>query len=178
MPSLTGSLRKDVPLRVQPKAPVIEHISALILRLAMLYSIPNYSAGQSIVLAEWVVEKYNCDLLDTIIKALTDPPIIPGEKTWRLNPDTISAWMAIEIDKLAEQRESKWQNIKNKEADRSESSPVTDEFLQNLFKDSWIQKYRDGELSKEEGYKAFKKAYEEAQQAKKEEKAYDSAIDK
>lgn len=55
---------------------------------------------------------YKFDLLQTVLNVLRNPPATGQKREWRLTPDTIREWMAIEIDRLAEVREAKWHNIK------------------------------------------------------------------
>lgn len=124
-------------------------ISNDLLRLASLFSIKDFDGKKSAILSEWIIDNYKYDTLDCVLSVLKSPPPTE-EKVWRLTPDVIREWMAIELDKRAEARERKWSQIKNKEAEKDEKYvPVTDERLKEIFKDSWIaQQFNEDEYQK------------------------------
>jgi len=80
----------------------------------VLYSVPNYTAVNASILAEWVYDNYGNELLETVMRVLNKPPDT-GEKIWRLTPDTVSAWMSIELEKFYGERERQINNAKYEE---------------------------------------------------------------
>jgi hypothetical protein len=101
-------------LREQPKAEVAKIIAVLLDRLAKLYQVPNWDETNAILLTEWILETYPFELTKTIVNCLTKgrKNYDPENKNWRLTPDTISQWMAEEIDIQAQRVEKYIHNTK------------------------------------------------------------------
>lgn len=91
-------------------------ISLLLMKVATLYQIPNWGESQSIILADWIFQNYQFDTLESVIKTLNAPPI-GQDKNWRLTPDTISNWMAYQLEMEAIKREVESHNQKQGLAD-------------------------------------------------------------
>jgi hypothetical protein len=99
-------------LREQPdKAGTIEVIANLLARVGTLWQIPNWTADNSVLLAEWIYGNYPCEPLDTIFKCLKNPPVT-DDKIYRLTPDVITQWMAVYLEKDAIAREQENQRYK------------------------------------------------------------------
>jgi disulfide oxidoreductase YuzD len=98
-------------LKEQSKGEVVLELSKQLARLSVLYSIPNYTAVNASILAEWIYDNYQNELLETVMRVLNKPPDT-GEKIWRLTPDTVSAWMSIELEKFYAERERQINNAK------------------------------------------------------------------
>lgn len=81
-------------IKEQPTKTAIEHVCGLLNRLVKLYQIPGFDEITCLLLAEWVIEKYPFETLETVTKCLSNPPRT-SEKNWRLTPDTIQEWMEI-----------------------------------------------------------------------------------
>jgi hypothetical protein len=112
------------------KNKTITLISLLLMKVATLYQIPNWGESQSIILADWIYANYQFELLETVIRTLNNPPV-GDDKNWRLTPDTIQLWMAVELARLAEKREKELYNEKQKIPDND-----LDILLQEAVKDS------------------------------------------
>ena len=82
-------------------------------RLSKLYQLNNWTEENAVYLAEWISENYKFDSLDDVIVVLSNPPITE-QKQWRLTPDTIREWMAIQLEKTAEKMEKEHQKNKEK----------------------------------------------------------------
>ena len=108
------SLRHDLVLREQSKAEVVKHLAQLLLALAELYSLEKFGAQNAYLVAEWIYDEYKYEQLKLVTKVLKNPPPT-DDKTWKLNPDTIREWMAIELDRLAERREKYINNKKHED---------------------------------------------------------------
>lgn len=119
---MTKSSKVDTALvlRAQPdKGEVVAHIAKLLQRMAMLWQIPNFTAQNAVILAEWTFDNYSCEPLELITECLTNPPIEQmEEKTWRLTPDTITKWMWPFLEKQAMKLEK--DNQANKETFKKE----------------------------------------------------------
>lgn len=92
----------------------------LLEKVAMLWQIPNWTANNSVLLAEWVYETYNCEPLEVIIKCFQNPPttdaegnpILEKDRTWRLTPEVVTKWMAIQLGKESAKRERDLEKFK------------------------------------------------------------------
>lgn len=96
------------------KKEVIKLLAYSLQRLAKLYQVPNWDENNAVFLAEWIYENYKYDSLDDVMVCLINPPDT-GDKNWRLTPDTIREWMAIQLDKVAARREKELELLKQKE---------------------------------------------------------------
>lgn len=96
------------PLRLLPEDETIDKISKALLRLATLYQIPNFSAPNALILAESIMENFPHKTLDLILDTLRNPPTIYDKgnvaQSWRLNPDTVKAWVNAKAIEREEQR--------------------------------------------------------------------------
>lgn len=82
-------------------------------RLAKLYQVPNWDGENAVLLAKWIITKYECEPLDVVLDCLINPPATQ-EKNWRLTPDTIQAWFAIRLEEQAVKREKEYQREKER----------------------------------------------------------------
>jgi len=103
------------------KLSVQKEIAALLERVVMLYQIPNWGAKNAILLSEWIMDNYKFETLETIKVCLKNPPVT-GEKNWRLTPDTIREWFAIELEAQAERLEQ--EHSKRKEEEMNQRSAL------------------------------------------------------
>jgi len=101
-------------LREQNKGEVVLELSKQLARLSVLYGIPNYTAVNASVLAEWIYDNYQTEMLETVMRVLNKPPDT-GEKIWRLTPDTVTSWMSLELDRFYAQREREIHNQKHQD---------------------------------------------------------------
>lgn len=104
------SLRPGTVLREQPQADVCKQLCALLNRLGKLYAIPNWDADSALLLAEWIMEEYKFEQIETVVKALGSPQVNTADKTWRLTPDVIAKWVELEIDRQAAKTEKEKHN--------------------------------------------------------------------
>jgi len=102
-----------------------------LLRLVKLYQIPNFDEMSAVLLAEWIFDNYRFDSFKTVRACLQNPPQT-GEKNWRLTPDTIQEWMAIELEKEAAERERLSQLYKSKDANEIYQPPDISEHVNHL----------------------------------------------
>lgn len=106
------SLKPGAILKSQgDKDKTIMLISLLLMKVASLYQIPNWGEHQSIILSDWVYLNYQYDKLESVIKVLSNPPV-DNDRNWRLTPDTIQVWMAIELERESAKREKEIYNAK------------------------------------------------------------------
>jgi len=103
----------EIILREQSKESVILIIAGAIDKTAALFQIPNWNTTASVDLAEWTYTAYQFEELDVIVKGILNPPP-SDQRVYRLSPDVISEWMAVALDKKAEQREKEHQAEKKK----------------------------------------------------------------
>jgi len=96
------------------KIAVQKEIAGLLERVVILYQIPNWGAKNAIVLSEWIMDNYKFETLETIKSCLKNPPPTK-DPNWRLTPDTINSWFAVELEKQAEQLQNEHQKQKEKE---------------------------------------------------------------
>lgn len=105
-------MSKDVILKEQDSKEVIKHLALLLNRLGKLYLIPGWNEENAVILAEWVYDNYKFEQLSVVTKCLNNPPHTE-ENNWRLTPDLIQKWMAIELEKVAQQREEENKKYKD-----------------------------------------------------------------
>lgn len=103
-------MTKSLILREQDERAVIKDLAMRLLNVAKLFTL-DYSEESAVLLAQWVYKNYAVESLETVQKVLSNPPNT-GEKVWRLTPDIITDWMAIEIEKQAKERERLIHNAK------------------------------------------------------------------
>lgn len=103
-PKALTKLSGDVILRELPATDVIKYVAILLDRLAKLYQQQNWNAENSVILAEWILDTYPCEMMQTVDKILRKPPKSDGPN-WRLTPDTVQKWMEDELENLAMLRE-------------------------------------------------------------------------
>ncbi len=103
-------LSKSVILKEQDSKEVIKHLAHLVNRLGKLYLIPNWSDENAVILAEWIYDNYKWESLEAVQECLKNPPVI--EKTWRLTPDVITAWMEKQLEKETIKREQENNRLK------------------------------------------------------------------
>lgn len=120
-------------IREQPdKTETNKFIARLLQRLGKLYQIPNWSEENAVMLAQWIVDSYPYESLDSIQECLYTPPKT-GQKNWRLTPDTIQEWMALQLEKEAIKREKQHNKLKLEESTQPINLPDFDQ----LFKGTW-----------------------------------------
>jgi len=84
------------------------------------------------MLAQWIVDSYPFESLDSIQECLYTPPKT-GQKNWRLTPDTIQEWMSLQLEKEAIKREKEHNKVKLGESMQPINLPDFDQ----LFKGTW-----------------------------------------
>lgn len=153
-----SGLSMELVLRAQPdKAQAITHIALLIERIAMLWQMPNWSMQNSILLAEWTFENYECEPLEVISKCLKNPPamVAADNKTWRLTPEVITNWMTGFLEKAAIEREQ--ENQKMKEAFKHELPEIDYEsYKKRINEGTALQDNKPKRWTQDEGYQKFK----------------------
>ena len=112
----------------------LKHIAVLLQRLAKLYQIPNWGEENAVMLAQWIFENYKYETFKMVTECLYNPPKTEN-KNWRLTPDTIQEWMALQLDKEAERREKEHQKLKQAEL----SEPIVLPDFDQLFKGTWYE---------------------------------------
>lgn len=155
------------------KISVIKLLANMLQRLAKLYQIPNWDETNSVELATWIYDNYKYDSLDDVIACLANPPATYDERgvkdsNWRLTPDRVERWMAVQLEKTSIKRENEHREQKEKE---KEPLQVVD---YNAFKKR-IE--TQGLPKKERGfqdpdYKQFRADYREKLIMKQKEKQY------
>ena len=135
--SASGVILREI--KGEDKTRTTAHISALLLRLAKLYQIPSFDETSAVMLAEWVLESYQYESIDLVIRCLQKPPH-NGEKNWRLTPDTIQSWMALELEAQAETREK--QHEKDKSHFREIEAPAQISAATQRLIDSFLNQLR------------------------------------
>lgn len=151
-PKALTKLSGDVILRELPADEILKYIAILIDRLAKLYQIQNWNAENSVILSEWIIENYSCEMLQTVDKILRHPPKSEGSN-WRLTPDTIEKWMADELENVAMTREH-WHQQK---VHPVKVEPV--EGLEEMYKEVKARRLQEWELEEEK-----RKIYKEKRQ--------------
>lgn len=150
MTSSTGSLV----LRAQPdKAEALKQIAYSLDRLYKLYQIPNWSADNSVLLAEWIFDNYNCEPLELIVKTLNNPPDVEKDN-WRLTPDVISKWMKIALEKYSQQIEK--ENLSMKPEVKEELPNVDYESFKKRISSGALPEVKPPNPFKDPGYLEFK----------------------
>lgn len=137
---LTLSSKGSVILREQEdKEATIKQIAGMLQQLALLYQIPNWTGENAVLLAKWIINKYEYEPLEVVLDCLVNPPST-GEKNWRLTPDTIQSWFMIRLDEQAQKREAEYQ--KEKERLRNLESQVPEQNwpdFDKLLKGTWYE---------------------------------------
>jgi len=140
------------------KVEVIKVFAALLERIAMLWQIPNWSAHNSVILAEWIFDHYKYEPLDLIMNVLKDPK--PAEdKIFRLTPDVIQNWMASALEDQAVRLEKENEQLKKDQRQIAESKDWTEFYKEHFFKfrDNYDPSAREAKhWSKEEAYQKAK----------------------
>lgn len=130
---LTTSLKPGTVLREQPdQRETIKHICQLLRLTAKLYQVPGFDEVSCILLAEWIMEAYPVESIESVTRVLSHPPAIFDEygkqiKNWRLTPDTVQSWMSAQIEIDAAQREREVAAFKAKEI-----APLKPEEIQEI----------------------------------------------
>jgi len=162
----------SVILKEQPdRGQALGLIARYLERIAMLWQIPNWSANNSVVLAEWIFDTYIYEPLEVIVECLKNP-IVDEEKIYRLTPDVITKWMQIHLENQAVKRER--EHTKQKEIEKNLlgtamlPETASDEEKQKEYVDFYKEhffKFREDydnidkkptHWSEDEKYKAFK----------------------
>lgn len=89
--------------------------------------VPGFTEEHAVILAEWVYDNYQFECLEAVEVCLQNPPQTLDEhgrveNNWRLTPDRIQKWMAIQLEKEAIAREK--EHAKFKEQHKEELSVV------------------------------------------------------
>lgn len=124
----TGVILKEQ----QDTREAIKYIANLLDRIAVLYQIPNWTAMNAVVLAEWTFDNYKWDSLETIELALKNPTP-DEEKTYRLTPDSVSRWIREYQERSADQREQDHHKMKLAEKTVQPSEGYIDFYRKNFF---------------------------------------------
>jgi len=99
-------------LKEQPEREILSHLFQLINRLVKLYQIQGWGKDSTGILAEWVLDNYKYESLELVTRVLTNPPKTQ-ERNWRLTPDVIADWMAVEMERDIAKREKEVHNAKH-----------------------------------------------------------------
>lgn len=111
---MPSSLKPGTVLREQPnQSGTVHEICTLLKQIVKLYQIPNFDEINAVLLAEWIMDNYRNEQIETIIKCLSRPRMITNQRNWRLTPDTVQEWMVIEIEREAVEREKQIHNAKH-----------------------------------------------------------------
>ncbi len=110
----TSTLIPSTVLREQPKPELLKLIANHLDKIAKLFQIPNWDSINGMLLAEWIVETYQTEQVETLLRCLNKPRRME-DKTWRLTPDVITDWMSQQIELEAEKREKEIHNAKQAE---------------------------------------------------------------
>lgn len=137
-------LSKDVILKEQDSKEVIKHLALLLNRLGKLYLIPGWTEENAVILAEWVYDNYKFEQLSVVTKCLNNPPRTE-ENNWRLTPDLIQKWMAVELEKVSMRLEE--ENKLYKETFK--------EILPEINYDSFKKRIENGTALQDENKKGF-----------------------
>jgi hypothetical protein len=158
-------------LREQPdKVATIEQIAKMLHQLAKLYQIPNWDGENAVLLAKWILGKYECEPLEVVIDCLVNPPITK-DKNWRLTPDTIQEWFAIKLDEQAQKREADYQKEKQRLRELESQVPENNwPDFDKLLAGTWYEEAKNG-IDTEKKYQEIKEEYLKSQ--KKETSALD-----
>jgi len=123
-------------------------------RLSKLYQLNNWTEENAVFLGEWIFDNYKFDSLDDVIACLSNPPLTES-KQWRLTPDTIREWMAIQLEKTAITREN--EHERNKEKSKEELEVVDYESFKNRIAKEGLPKKQKG--FQDENYQRFRDEY-------------------
>lgn len=142
-------------LNEQPdKGAAIELIANLLANIATLWQIPNWTANNSVLLAEWVFQTYKYEPLETIFKCLQNPRV-GDDKIYRLTPDVVTKWMSDTLDEAAATREAE---LKKYKAQFAEKLPDIDydSFKKRLAEGTALRSDKPKHWKDDAGYLAFK----------------------
>ena len=137
----TSLIERSVILKEQPDSKdVLKKIVYLLKRIAKLYQIPNFDDENAVLLASWINETYKYDPFECIENALTYPGPL-DTASYRLTPDVVSEWIAIELDKRSNQLELEHKKNKSKNIEfalpehSEELSDETKKMIQDFIND-------------------------------------------
>jgi len=153
--SKSTTLLPDVILREQSnKEETLGLIARSLEKISMLWQIPNWTPGNSVLLAEWIFDNYGFEPLELILNCLAKPPI-DQDKIYRLTPDVVSKWMSQALEKQAAEREK--ENLKLK-MDFNEPLDKVDyeSFKKRIAEGTALKPEPKKHWSDDENYKAFK----------------------
>lgn len=163
--SKSTTLLPDVILREQSnKEETLGLIARSLEKISMLWQIPNWTPGNSVLLAEWIFDNYGFEPLELILNCLAKPPI-DQDKIYRLTPDVVSKWMSQALERQADQLESQHRSLKEGEKNQIQADINNEEdyikfYKENFFKfrESYDPSIRDTpkHWADDEKYKAFK----------------------
>lgn len=142
---MTLSSQGKVILREQEnKDATIKDIAKMLHQLAKLYQIPNWDGENAVLLAKWIIGKYECEPLDVVLDCLISPPVT-NDKNWRLTPDTIQSWFTIRLDEQAQKREAEYQKEKERLKKLEEQVPEQNwPDFDKLLKGTWYEQASNG----------------------------------
>lgn len=157
-------------LREQPdKVATIEQIAKMLHQLAKLYQIPNWDGENAVLLAKWILGKYECEPLEVVIDCLVNPPITK-DKNWRLTPDTIQEWFAIKLDEQAQKREADYQKEKQRLKELENQVPANNwPDFDKLLAGTWYEDAKNG-IDTEKKYQEVRQEYFQNQKGKEQPK--------
>ncbi|MBX4188236.1 MAG: hypothetical protein KW793_03840 [Candidatus Doudnabacteria bacterium] len=142
-------------------------------QLATLYQIPNWGATNAVMLAKWIISKYEYEPLEVVLDCLVNPPAT-DEKNWRLTPDTIQGWFTIRLNEQAEKREKEYQ--KEKERLRNLESQVPERNwpdFDKLLAGTWFEEAKNG-INSEQKFQEVKGDYLKTREQPKETSALEA----
>lgn len=90
-------------------------VSLALIDAAKLFSI-QMSEDSAVTLAIWILNAYPCEQLQLVIATIKNPPQLDNP-VWKINPDTVTGWMTIALERQADQREKQIHNAKQDEKD-------------------------------------------------------------
>ena len=146
-------------IREQPnKVETIAQISSMLNQLAKLYQVPNFDGENAVLLANWIINKYQYEPLSVVLDCLINPPAT-GEKNWRLTPDTIEQWLTIRLEEQAEKREKEYQKEKQRLRELESTMPSNFPDFDKLLAGTWFSKAKQEEEFDEQEYKKIKEQF-------------------
>lgn len=153
----SSGVSTELVLRAQPdKGEAVGLIAKLLQKIAMLWQIPNFTPQNSVLLAEWIFDNYQCEPLEVIVQCLQNPPIeLLEEKTWRLTPDVITIWMKPFLEKQAAELEKNNQELKQEFKDKLPEINY-ESFKKRLAEGKALNDNKPQHWKDDPGYKAFK----------------------
>jgi len=84
--------------------------------------VPGFTEEHAVILAEWIYDNYKFESLECVEVVLQNPPPTLDEQgrvenNWRLTPDRIQKWMAVQLEKEAIKREKENEKFKQMHAE-------------------------------------------------------------